>query len=431
MLGAQLIPHSFGNPSGAAGRGNSGMPGLLQGFANPGNHFGQLKQADKAAGAEAGNVVLSRLVSSVEARFSASRVQTTAPVPPTAPDDDFSPQAVTDRVLGFVQQRIDKERANGASEERLQQLLDQAREGVEKGFAEARDIIVDQGLFTDEVKDNYLETVSSVQQGLDQLESSLSADAQGRGSNALVTQAPASSVARSSATRAASEDLYYNQTRSFDMQVKTRDGDLVTIRVNGEESLRSSSFAGSADGVAVSGFDGSYSNNSRFSFSVEGDLDEGELAALNDLFSQVNDIADTFYAGDVEAAFNQAMDVGYDASELAGFAVNMRRTEVVAVRQAYVEVAQYGGPQAAGGVPANPLQPIMDKLSDFAASVQQARASLLEGASGQDTFGALFADMIKSLVPPPASANPERAEPREQADANKPAFDQFIDTLAA
>ena len=46
----------------------------------------------------------------------------------------------------------------------------------------------------------------------------------------------------------------------------------------------------------------------------------GELAALNDLFSQVNDIADSFYSGNVGEAFEQALAVGYDSDELAAFA---------------------------------------------------------------------------------------------------------------
>ncbi len=437
MLGAQLIPSSFNHPAGGGKKAFPGVPGFLNGFSSKGNHLGQLKQAEQSTGADAGKVMLTRLMSSVESRFSVSRVQTgpVAEAPSAPAADDFSPEAVTDRILGFVQQRIEKERANGASEERLQSLMDQAREGIEKGFAQAKDIIVEQGIFTDEVKDNYLATVSQVQQGLDELENNLFS--QPEEAPAAPVNASSSSAPQSAAqtTRAASESLYYNQSRSFDMQVKTRDGDLVTIKVNGEESFSSSAFAASADGVSVSGFDAQYSNSSSFSFSVEGELDKDELAALNDLFSQVNDVADNFYGGDVEAAFGQAMDVGYDASELAGFAVNMRRTEVVAVRQAYAEVSRYGQANNGGAAPAaqeNPLQSVMDKLTDFAGKVQEARNSLLSGSGLPEGNDGLFADLIKSLVPAEqkAAGSTQQAD-AEQANPNKSDFDRFIDSLAA
>ena len=454
MPGAQLIPSSFNYPAGGARQGFPGVPGFLKGFSNNGNHLGQLKQAEQGSGADAGKVMMARLMSSVESRFAMSRVEIAGPVAeaPSAPAaDDFSPDAVTQRIIGFVQQRLEKEKANGASEERLQSLMDQAREGIEKGFAQAKDIIVDQGIFTDEVKDNYLATVSRVQQGLEELEDTLFGAGAESAATPPVPASPEAAAGQPAAgqTRVASESLYYNQTRSFDMQVKTRDGDLVTIRVNGEESFSSSSFAAASDGVSVAGIDARYSNSANFSFSVEGELDKGELAALNDLFSQVNDIADTFYGGDVEAAFSQAMDVGYDASELAGFAVNMRRTEVVAVRQAYAEVSRYGRPGNGGAdsAPQNPLQSVMDKLTDFAGRVQEARNSLLAGPALAEGNGSLFADLIKSLVPArenAAGSNQQAAATGVQQSGSgagpagssgispdKAAFDRFIDSLVA
>ncbi|PIE41630.1 MAG: hypothetical protein CSA49_02470 [Gammaproteobacteria bacterium] len=232
-------------------------------------------------------------------------------------------------------------------------------------------------------------------------------------------------VSPASKTTVASNELYYNQQRSFDMQVKTRDGDVVTIKVNAEESLSSSSFSGENDQVVVTEFENSYASSSRFSFSVEGELDEGELAALNDLFAQVNDIADDFYAGDVEMAFNQAMEVGYDVNELAAFAVNMRRSEVVAVRQAYTEIAQYAEP--VGAEQENPFQNMMDKLADFSAKAQQVQDALLEGQNVPDTDGQLLGQLLKELVPD--QETPEQQRPDQKTPAGKSAFNEFVDAV--
>ena len=56
-------------------------------------------------------------------------------------ETDFSPQAVTDRILGFVRDRLETERANGASEAKIKDLYQQAVSGVERGLREAKDII--------------------------------------------------------------------------------------------------------------------------------------------------------------------------------------------------------------------------------------------------------------------------------------------------
>lgn len=424
MLGSHLI-HSGLNQDfqSAASRGGF-SPALLKRFSNNSNHLGEQKQAQADSSAQAGQVMMARLMTSMESRFSIAQVQQVAPQTPVAAADDFSPEAVSDRILGFVKERLAQEKANGASDERLQSLFNQAKAGLEKGFAEARQIIGEQGLFNDQVKDNYFATVARVEEGMDELEQSLFGSSE---SNPPATETEASPA---SVTSLATNELYYNQKRAFDMQVKTQDGDVVTIKVKAGESFSASSFAAANDDVSVSGFDAEYTNHSRFSFSVEGDLDEGELAALNDLFAQVNDIADDFFAGDVDAAFEQALDVGYDASELAGFAVNMRRTQVVAVRQTYAEVAQYSDPGSDPAAPIqNPFQDMMDKLTDFSTKVQQAHQALLDGA--QRLQGdSLFGQLLKELVPETEQQNTQGEQVQDVA-SKKASFDQFLDTLLA
>src|SRR5690606_33124314 len=101
--------------------------------------------------------------------------------------------------------------------------------------------------------------------------------------------------------------------------VMTQEGDRVKIQVSSGQSFSSDQVKFNGSGTSVDGFEMSFSSFDSLSFSVEGDLNESELAALNDLFGQVNDVAETFYGGDVEQAFNQAMDVGMNPEQLASF----------------------------------------------------------------------------------------------------------------
>ncbi len=113
---------------------------------------------------------------------------------------------VANRILGFVEARLTREQAGGAGPERLDNLLAQAREGVTKGFSEAREQIEALGMMTDELAADISDSFTRVSEGLDQLSDRFS-----------VTEAPtpvtaASAVNYESASR-----------RQLSFEVMTRD----------------------------------------------------------------------------------------------------------------------------------------------------------------------------------------------------------------
>src|SRR5690606_13940302 len=123
---------------------------------------------------------------------------------------DYSPQAVADRIVGFISDRLAQEKANGASEERLQDLYQQALKGVEQGLREGRDIIQDQGLFAGDTKDTFYQTVNRVADGLQQLgEELFGAD----------LDAPAQPVpVTSGGFEASRSQVQIERSRSFEME---------------------------------------------------------------------------------------------------------------------------------------------------------------------------------------------------------------------
>lgn len=103
------------------------------------------------------------------------------------------------------------------------------------------------------------------------------------------------------------------------------------------------------------------------SFSVKGELDEDELKAISDLVSDANDLADEFFNGDIETAFNQALELGFNEQELTGFALQLNRVESAQVIKAYESVSHYdednqGNEDATKSV--KPVADYMDKLLD-------------------------------------------------------------------
>lgn len=389
--------------------------------AGPGNS-GQIRSASHVISREdiqsAQITVEHQLKSKMDAQMALVKPQAAELLAPEAAEsgfaaDDFSPEAVTDRIMGFIESRIEAERANGASEEELQSMFGQALKGLEQGLKEAKEVITSMDMFDGEIKDTFFETVSLIDERMSGLEKTLFGSVDEESEGVGITQPSQPSLEKSldldkafaSIPRgnerysAQSNALFFSQDNQFDMEVVTQDGDVVTLHVGAGESLDFRSGSIATPRGQVSGFELEQTSYYDLSFSVEGDLDEGELAALNDLFSQVNNIADSFYSGDVGGAFEQALAVGYDSEELAAFAVNMTHTEVVAVAQ-YKEVEAIDQGSSGAEVAENPLQSIMDRLSDFASQVLSAQDLLLDNPNKPSNQQALFADVLSQLVPP-------------------------------
>jgi len=76
--------------------------------------------------------------------------------------------------------------------------------------------------------------------------------------------------------------------------------------------------------------------------SVEGELDADEIKALEKLFSQVQDLSDKFYAGDLAGAFDRAMALEMDSEQLASMSLRLTQTSVRQATDAYGAVAGQG-----------------------------------------------------------------------------------------
>ena len=122
-----------------------------------------------------------------------------------------SAEIVAQTVLGFVQQRLQAEASAGADANRLAGLLADARAGVEKGFAEAREQIEALGLMDERLGAGIDESYNRIQNGLSGL------------SEQFVQRQPESAVS------AATETPGYRIERAsellFSSEVTTEEGD--------------------------------------------------------------------------------------------------------------------------------------------------------------------------------------------------------------
>lgn len=269
---------------------------------------------------------------------------------------DFTPDKVAERVLGFIEQRLQSEAAAGADPAKLEGLLAQAREGVEKGFAEARKILDGMGVLKGKVADDIDATYDKIQDGLKGLQSDYASKAPGNAGNLVAV--------------AARSERFAAQAETFDMQVTTRDGDRLTISIaSASASWSQSSVVAASNGgsslLSTSSSSGSLQIGA-WQVQVEGELDDEERAALEDLFKQVQDISSDFYSGNLSGAFDRAMQLNMDGSQLASMSLQLTQTSVRQATDAYGAVAQQGG-QAASAV--------NDSLVDYARGLLDALRS--------------------------------------------------------
>lgn len=252
--------------------------------------------------------------------------------------DAFSPEKVASVVLGFIEQRLRSEAAAGAEPAKLQALMTQARDGVEKGFAEARKILDGLGVLQGKVAADIDDTYQRIQDGLGDLGKRFD---------------PAALEAAGNSRVAASSERFAAVAQTLEMAVTTRDGDRLRISVaqaaaNWSHSQVAATGSGSAVALVASSQSGSVQIGA-WQVSVEGELDEQERAALDKLFGQVQDLADKFYAGDLEGAFDRAMALELDGEQLASMSLRLTQSSVRQATDAYSTVAEQGG-QAASAV---------------------------------------------------------------------------------
>ncbi|MGE6791847.1 DUF5610 domain-containing protein [Pseudomonas guineae] len=252
--------------------------------------------------------------------------------------NDFSPEKVAGRILGFIEQRLQSEQAAGADTAKLQKFLDQAREGVEKGFAEARKILDGMGVLQGKVASDIDDTYQKIQDGFSGLSQRFNPDA------ALV---------EGSSSIAAYSERFAAQAETFEMSVTTRDGDRLRISIaQASANWSQSGVVASSNGQGSSAVASSQSGSLQigaWQISVEGELDDEERGALEKLFGQVQELSNKFYAGDLSGAFDRAMALEMDGEQLASMSLRLTQTTVRQATDTYSSVAQEGG-QAASAV---------------------------------------------------------------------------------
>ncbi len=279
--------------------------------------------------------------------------------------EPLNPFAAT--IVSMIEAQLQRDVADGAGVDALQSRLQAGLDGFRKGFSEAMAQLEGNPQFTGAVRAEIDMTEYQVLKAINELAEKLgleppvatlppkpaAPDASEAGVPPAVPEAPGllGAVAGSSdrtldsnlknvkvlletlerttltyehlakSKRTSDSEVGYraSQERSFTLNLKTQDGDTVTLAIQSSNTRTGAVGASGAFGTSMTAHD-------RFQFEVDGDLDEGELRAISDLLNDINKLATDFYQGDYADAIKQALSLNFDSSELSAFELNIQES---------------------------------------------------------------------------------------------------------
>jgi len=252
-------------------------------------------------------------------------------------NNNFSPEAVAGRILDFVESSI---KLRAGSDIEAQSLLQQAREGITQGFAEARDILSAIPNISEDVNSRVDDTENLIFEGLDRLDNLYSGASQPSKPQLI--------------SESASYSSQFKQTNEASLEIVTQDGDKVEISYSAFiQASNDQRYALDQKSASVS-YEYSTESSIAFQFSVQGDIDDGEKKAINSLLNDVGKLAEQFFQGDVQAAFKAAQELGFDSKELKSFALDFQQSTQIQVAQTYQRTESINQPITALPTQVNP-----------------------------------------------------------------------------
>lgn len=204
----------------------------------------------------------------------------------------------------------------------------------------------------------------------------------------------------------------------------TAEGDHVSIRFRTKEVVSGSVTQSTAsDGTTTTAAKSSVFSRGGMKIEVDGDLNEDELAAIGDLLGKVDDIANKFFSGDVQAAFSAAGSVGVDSDQIAAYRLNLTYSRKVSAAYGYAGASlpvssQVPASPSAGTTPADSASaspgagttPGDSASASGGASSAPVSSDASSGATGDAADGPTTTGAPATTDSPPASAPPASAQ---------------------
>lgn len=306
----------------------------------------------------------------------------------------FDIDAVIDTVMQQVGKRIDQARLSGASDDDLQSMFDAARSGVETGFKQAREQIDAINKLNEPLAEKIDAAEQGIYDGIDELEEN--------------TFNPQAEIIKANTVEYAK--AYERTNNSFEFELTTQEGDVVKIQAMSNYESYQEALSASGNGKERYASYSEQNNSSGFNLLVKGDLNDDEMAAIESLMSQVNDLADEFYTGDLGTAFDMAMNLTSDADQIAQFSLDLKQSQVSAYEYGAMKGEALGN-NGKGYETAKLPKGLADPLANFAQGVKEAYEEASQFANSRSLLENLFEQMDQTTQALGKSQLPDLLKP--------------------
>lgn len=336
-------------------------------------------------------IALKMVHQSISAKFSSVQgLNNEIPAQENEQPNTFDFEAVAKNVMSFVNSSLNAAKSRGASTSELEEMLGQARQGANNGIDEAIEELSELNVIDEELAKGIEQARNLINTAIDETKESLLDDNE------------ASPINAPSLTSHAIEygsERYASKANSSDLSITTADGDVVTISFSAlKESQSSENLTYSSNqNFSEMSYQHSTSSSSEmnFSYSVQGDLDKDELHAIKSLIKDISKIEKDFFAGNIDNAFNKALELGYDEEQLSSFNLELRQTQTNYVSQAYSEIANYNAGENEALNTA--VRPVLDFIGEFKELRDNANKMLDHNTTNEgDQFNKLLESVFNS-----------------------------------
>ena len=285
----------------------------------------------------------------------------------------FDFEKVAKSIMDFVGGSIIAAKAGGASEDELKEMFEQGRAGANLGIDQALGDLKDMAMLDDGLTKGIEKSRDIVNTNLDDLYEQMF---------------PTDKVPNATKIKLDSE-LYVSNSKSSDLTITTTDGDIVSISFSElQETATKERYQYAENGKGASenySMASSQYHEVNFSYSVEGELDDDEKAAIEALIKDVNSLQKDFFSGNVDKAFEKALELGFDNEQIANFSMDLQHTQTSYVSQTYIEVSEFDENLLTSTE--KELKPLIDFLDQFK-QLQETAEKLL--SKNDDSFGQLL-----------------------------------------
>ncbi|WP_448549612.1 DUF5610 domain-containing protein [Thalassotalea fusca] len=289
----------------------------------------------------------------------------------------FDSDTVTETVFGFIKESLMRAKENGKSDIEIQEMFDQAREGITQGFGQALQELSELNKLTEEIQLGVAKSQEEINHRLDELYASFFP-------NSISNEEVKPSLNKSNDLRESnankvednvvekySANYRYNDNRESALSIMTNDGDEIHINFYSNEltAVRFGYHSNSSSGNEKFAISAGYGKETGYSIAIKGELDEDEREAIATLLQDIDKVQESFYNGNVSQAYEYAQSIGFDSNELSSMSLDLTQKQTFKAKQTYQEVAAIGHEKVDRD---KSLRPVLDFVAEFRALKEKA-----------------------------------------------------------